>query len=166
MRSPQTKSAQIQIRVTPAEKRDLVRRARESGQDLSSWMLGRLITPQGAAFGKLVRALASARDQSYVLAEVGHLLSETARADLEALVESVPAVRLDAVAANQLAAMVETATTKHGIRPPRWTEEIEPLRAPWFPTSLLSVRLHLLCNAPPAFRRRNLFVDSTFEDRV
>jgi hypothetical protein len=68
--------------------------------------------------------------------------------------------------ANQIAAMVETASTRAGVRPPSWTEEIPPLDTPWFASTLMSLRVHLLCNSPPAYRRRNLFVDSTFEARV
>lgn len=129
-------------------------------------MLGRLIPARREAFGKLVRGLASQRDSSYVLAELGTFLSSLDRDELSAVLETLPSVRLGDLKANQLAAMVETLTTKHGIRPPLWTHDIEPLREPWFPTTLLSLRLHLLCNAPPAFKRRNIFVDSTFEDRV
>lgn len=161
-----TKTAQVQIRVTPAQKRELERCARAAGLDLSSWMLGRLVPPRRAAFGSLVRALASQRDSSYVLAELGELLSTSERAELGAVVETLPMVRLDELAANQLAAMVETITTKQGVKAPAWVNDIEPLREPWFPTNLLSLRMHLLCNAPPAFKRRNIFVDSTFEDRV
>ena len=156
----------MQIRVTPGQKRELERCARAAGLDLSSWMLGRLIPPRRESFAKLVRALASQRDSSYVLAELGDLLSSLDRAELGSVVDTLPAAHLDELAANQLAAMVETVATKKGIRPPSWTNDIEPLRTPWFPTTLLSLRLHLLCNSPPAFRRRNLFVDSTLEHRV
>jgi len=161
-----TKTAQLQIRVTPAEKRELARRAREAGLDVSRWVLGRLIPPRRAVFEELVRALAVDPDPSYVLAEVGRLLSGLGRAELSVVAEVLPPVVLDDVTANQLAAMVETAAARLRVRPPAWAIRIEPLRAPWFPTPLLSLRLHLLCNAPPAFRRRNLFVDSTFESRV
>jgi hypothetical protein len=160
------KSAQLQIRVTPGEKRELAQRARAAGLDLSSFVLGRLIPPRREAFGKLIRALGSQRDSSYVLAELGDLLADLDRVELGSVLDTLPTVRLDDLVANQLAAMVETLATKRGIRPPAWTLDIEPLRTPWFPTTLTSVRLHLLCNAPPAYRRRNLFVDSTFENRI
>lgn len=156
----------MQIRVTPGQKRELERCARAAGLDLSSWVLGRLIPPRREAFGKLVRALASQRGSSYVLAELGDLLTSLDPAELGSVVDTLPTVRLDELTSNQLAAMVETIATRRGVRPPAWTNDIEPLRAPWFPTTLMSLRLHLLCNAPPAFRRRNLFVDSTLEDRV
>ena len=53
-----------------------------------------------------------------------------------------------------------------GVAPPAWTGRVDPLEAPWFATSLKTVRLHLLRSAPVAFRRRNLFVDSSVGARV
>jgi hypothetical protein len=161
-----TKTAQIQLRVTPAVKRALVRHAREAGMDLSSWMIGRLLPSRQLTFEKLVRSVASAAEPSYALAELGALLSSLAGAELRDVVGVLPAVQLSDVLANQIAAMVETVATRHRVRPPPWVDEILPLRSPWFPTALLSVRLHLLCHAPPAFRRRNIFADSTLENRV
>jgi hypothetical protein len=73
---------------------------------------------------------------------------------------------MDPVRANQLAAMIELRAAELRVRPPAWVEQVPPLATPWFATSLVGLRLHLLCNSPPAFRRRNLFVDSTLGDRV
>jgi hypothetical protein len=165
MRRP-TKTEQIQIRVTRAEKRDLVQRARAAGLDLSSWMLGRLSPPHAVTFRELVRSLAAAPDPSYVFAEIGELLSGLRRDQWSAAVEVLPPVQLGALPANLLAAMVELRATRLGVRPPIWTQQIQPLPQPWFPTALVSVRLELLCNSPPAFRRRNLFVTSTLEHRA
>jgi hypothetical protein len=101
----------------------------------------------------------------FVLAELHDLLESFAWADFEGAVEVLPRGQLDALCANQLAAMVETRAARLGVFPPQWTYDIEPLREPWFPTTLRALRLHLLCNSPPAFRRRNLFVDATLGDR-
>ena len=76
-----------------------------------------------------------------------------------------PGARLDGVVTNQLAAMVETAATRLGVHPPTWVDAIAPLRTR-FATSLVSLRLDILSNSPPAFRLRNLFVDSTFANRI
>ena len=161
-----TKTSQIQIRVTPSQKADLARRARAEGTDLSTWMLGRLLPERREHFMALVRALARQRTASFVFAEIHDLLQSLGRADFATVLETLPTSKLDDVSANQLAAMVETRAARLRVRPPAWVSETEPLSQPWFPTSLISIRLHLLCNAPPAFRRRNLFVDSTLGDRV
>lgn len=160
------KTAQIQIRVTPAEKVDLARRARMSGLDLSAWMLGRLLPPQRARLAELARSLAASVRPAYVLAEIHDLLAALARAEFSTVTEALPVENLDDLRANQLAAMVETTAARLGVRPPAWVQNVLPLATPWFATELASLRLHLLCNSPPAFRRRSLFVDSTIGDRV
>jgi len=160
------KTAQIQLRVTPAEKADLVRRARAAGLDLSAWMLHRLLPDRRAQFVALVRSLTSTSQPAYVLAEIHDLLAALRRAEFSTVTEAVSAATLDEVRANQLAAMVETTAARLRARPPDWVEQVSPLGTPWFASELVSLRLHLLCHSPPAFRRRNLFVDSTIGDRV
>jgi uncharacterized protein (DUF1778 family) len=86
------KTSQLQIRVAPAQKAELARRARAEGMDLSSWVLSRLL-PQNRV------------------------------------------LKLDALSANQLAAMVETRAARLHVRPPKWVSEISPLEQPWFPTT-------------------------------
>jgi hypothetical protein len=52
------------------------------------------------------------------------------------------------------------------VPPPRWTPAIPGLSKPVFGTSLVGLRLHLLLRSPPAFRRRNIFIDASLGDRV
>jgi hypothetical protein len=160
------KTSQLQIRVAPAQKAELARRARAEGMDLSSWVLSRLLPQSRVRFVELVRALAREPGSSFVLAEIHDLLESLGRGDFATALEALPTSKLEAVSANQLAAMVETRAARLRVRPPGWVSEIGPLEQPWFPTTFLSLRLHLLCNAPAAFRCRNLFVDSTLGDRV
>jgi hypothetical protein len=134
--------------------------------DLTGWMLERLLPNEGIRLRALVRDLVGREEPSFVLAELNSFLSSLGAAGFAAALELPPDVRLDDVRANQVAAMVETAAQRLGIRPPRWVEEIPPLGTPWFASNLKSIRLHLLTRSPPAFRRRNLFVDSTLGDRA
>ena len=62
--------------------------------------------------------------------------------------------------------MVETAAHRCKVAPPAWTLAVQPLSRPNFGSPLLSLRLHLLLATPPAFRRRNIFVDSSVGDRI
>ena len=160
------KTAQIQLRVTPAEKADLMRRARAAGLDLSAWMLHRLLPNRRGAFFALVRSLGATSRPSYVLAEIHDLLADLRKAEFSSVTEALSVAGLDDIRANQLAAMVETTAARLRVDPPEWVEQVGPLATPWFASELVSLRLHLLCNSPPAFRRRNLFVDSTIGDRV
>jgi hypothetical protein len=161
-----SKTAQIQLRVSPAQKADLVRRARAAGLDLSAWMLRRLIPDGRLRFLALARSLALTSTAGPVLAEISDLLASLRGADFSTSVELLPPVRLDDLRANQLAAMVETRAAQLSTRPPDWVKQVKPLARPWFASELVALRLHLLCNSPPAYRRRNLFVDSTIGDRV
>ena len=160
------KTAQIQLRVTPTEKAALVRRARAAGLDLSAWMLRSLLPDERVRFAALVRSLATTSRPPFVLAEINDLLAALGRGELSIVTDVPPPSSIDAVRANQLAAMVETRAAQLGVRPPSWLEEVKPLARPWFATDMIGLRLHLLCHSPPAFRRRNLFVDATVGDRV
>jgi hypothetical protein len=147
------KTAQIQLRVSPMEKAELVR-------------LRSLLPEEQQRFARLVRALEKKTRPAFVLAEVSDLLASLKPGEFSRATDVPLAAHLDEVLANQLAAMVETRAAALGVRPPEWVERVEPLRTPWFATTLLALRLHLLVNSPPAFRRRNLFVDATVGDRV
>lgn len=68
--------------------------------------------------------------------------------------------------ANYLAATVEYACAARGIHAPAWTQDIAPLTTPFFGSKLISLRLHLLANSPPPFRRRNIFIDTSIGARV
>jgi len=160
------KTSQLQIRVAPAQKAELARKARAEGMDLSSWVLSRLLPPRRLRFVELVRELARDPGSTFVLAELHDFLESLGRGDFATALEVLPTNKLDALSANQLAAMVETRAARLHVRPPQWASKISPLEQPWFPTTLMSLRLHLLCNAPAAFRCRNLFVDSSLGDRV
>jgi hypothetical protein len=160
------KTSQIQIRVSSQAKAELTRRARAAGMDLTGWMLARLLPDEGIRLRALVRDLGTREEPRFVFAELNSFLSSLSAGGLIAALELAPDTRLDDLRANQLGAMIETAAQRLGTRPPRWVEEIPPLRTPWFASNLTSLRLHLLTRSPPAFRRRNLFVDATLGDRA
>jgi len=67
---------------------------------------------------------------------------------------------------NYVAATVEQTAHLRKVAPPAWVREVEPLEEPWFAVRFASLRAHLLVASPVAFKRRNLFVDSTVGDQV
>jgi hypothetical protein len=73
---------------------------------------------------------------------------------------------LSAFLRNYVAAMVEHACAQRAVTVPRWVRAVEPLSDPVFGSELQSLRLHLLTQSPPAFRCRNLFIDSSVGERV
>lgn len=163
-----TRSQQLQIRVTAEQKAALKRAARQRGQDLSAYVLGRALPDAQQTLAGLVRALRRGGDERYVLAELNDVLAGMPAALLQAGVAVMPPElpELSPLLQNQVAAMVEQACQLRGRASPAWTSRVRPLAEPYFATPLRSLRLHLLRHAPVAFRRRNLFVDASVGDRV
>jgi hypothetical protein len=156
------------IRVTPRQKAALRRLAREAGQDLSSYVLARVLPEARLRFGEIVRALRDGGDHRYALADLNDLLSRSTGAQLMDGVVVAPAEFRDLLPflQNYVAAMVEQASQQRDVPPPAWSRDVPPLEEPYFATSLRSLRLHLLRQAPVPFKRRNLFVDSAVGARV
>lgn len=161
------KSAQLQIRVTPAIKARLKREAATAGVDVSTLVLARALPDVSTALARLVETAAGAERPSFALAAIHDLLANTPRSALPALVAVSPLGGVaDRWLANYLAAMVESRCGTLDLPCPPWTRDVEPLSQPWFASALRSLRPHLLRASPIAFKRRNLFIDSTVGTRV
>jgi hypothetical protein len=164
--SASAKTAQLQIRVSPAEKAAIQRAARRAGMDMSSFVLGRLLPAGTERFQQLTGACAAGADGRFALAELNSFLTGLGAGELrEATASPLPA-GLGALQANYIAAMVEYACAQRGIAPPDWTGTIAPLPDPEFGSGLASLRLYLLTHSPPPFRRRNIFIDASIGARV
>ncbi len=160
------KTDYIQIRVTPRQKSMLKRLAHQAGQDLSAFMLLRTLPPSRIRFRELTRDLRRDEDRRFVLAEFNDLLSGLTTAEFVDAVADADIRPLSDLMANYVAAMVEQAANLKGVAPPAWVREVEGLDRPYFVTELSSLRSWLLMSAPVAFKRRNIFVDSSIGDRV
>ncbi|HUH12530.1 MAG TPA: hypothetical protein VMK65_05450 [Longimicrobiales bacterium] len=160
------KSEYLQIRLTPAQKTAVKRLARQSGQDMSSYVLSRIIPHDRERFDGLIRALEAGGDRRFALAELNDVLSRLAPARLLETVGQAELRDLPPLDQNYVAAMVEQAADRKGVEPPAWTRDVVPLETPWFATPVKSLRVHLLRSAPVPFKRRNLFVDASVGDRV
>ncbi len=101
-----------------------------------------------------------------VYAHINDFLTGVSAADFSEAVADAPYHGLSHHTQNYLAAMVEQAAYLKNQSVPAWTEQITPLAEPYFAVPLKSLRLHLLTQSPPAFRRRNIFVDAGIGDRV
>ena len=161
------KSQQLQIRVTPEEKRTLKRLAREAGQGVSSYVLSRAMPQTATRFAEILERLAQGEDSRFALAELNDLLSDLAPAQFSRAVGDAPLLRrASRFHQNYVAAMVELAAERKQVPPPHWTRDVSPLEAPHFAVPMMSLRLHLLRASPTAFKRRNIFIDSSLGDRV
>jgi uncharacterized protein (DUF1778 family) len=160
------KTSQLQIRVTPRQKAQLRRLARAAGQDVSTFVLTRVLRPAAEHFAMVVGALTRDHDPRYALAELHDVLARLQPREFADAVGAGIPPGLSPYLANYVAAMVEHAATRKGVRPPGWVGEIAPLDQPVFGAALTSLRPHLLKAAPVAFKRRNIFVDAAVGDRV
>ena len=161
-----TRSAQLQIRVTTAEKESLKRLARSAGQDLSGYVLARALPPYRLRFEEILASLGEEADHRFALAELNDFLTALAPVELPGAVEHADLTGLSPFVKNYAAAMVEQAAYLKGVPPPAWVRLVTPLEVPYYATSLKSLRLHLLGASPVPFKRRNIFVDAALGDRV
>jgi uncharacterized protein (DUF1778 family) len=160
------KTQQLQIRVTPQQKLALRRQAAAAGQDLSSYVLSRLVPGAPDRLAAILRALATDTDRRYALAELNDFLHGCAPITWDAAVARADLSGLSPYLANYVAAMVELAADQKGVAPPAWTRDVAPLALPRFAVPLAGLRMHLLRSAPIPFKRRNIFVDASVGARI
>jgi len=161
-----SKSAQIQIRVTPREKAALKRLAAGAGQDVSSYMLSRALPDDPRRFEQILRRLRSEDERRFVLAELNDFLTALAPTQFAQAVGHADTDRLSLFMQNYVAARIEQAAHQKGVPPPSWVRDIPALDVPYFATPIRSLRPHLMRAAPVPFKRRNLFVDAGVGSRV
>src|SRR5687767_5648222 len=116
-------------------------------------------------FHNLLGELHSGSCEQPIWAAIHDFLENLPNKDFETAL-ALPAIPLNELQANIIAAMVEYAARRKGVPPPSWTAGIAPLDRPFFGSSLISLRLYLLLHSPVEFRRRNLFVDASIGERV
>lgn len=160
------KTTQLQIRLTPAQKATMQRSARHAGMDLSAYVLARVNSPPAVEFALCLRGNRELGGARLALAALHALLARLSAGELGDAVRAAPPGGMSPELENYVAAMVEQACANALIRAPAWTRAIPPLTRPLFASSLRSLQLYLLTHSPPAFRRRNLFVDATLGAQV
>lgn len=153
-----TKTSQLQIRISPAQKAALRSLADEAGMSVSAYVLSRALPSVKLDFDRRVDALSGAPDRAAALSELAaHLRSLSDEHFREAVAGGGPA-HLPGLLQNYAAATVEREALERGIEPPEWTARVEPLSGPHFAWDLPSLRPHLMRLTPPAFKRRRIFV--------
>ncbi len=162
-----SKTSQLQIRVHANEKARIRQRAADAGMGVSKWVLYKLLPPVEERFRQICKDLAAVSgERSYVLAELHDFLNRLEPREFSLAVRYPPGCQLPPFEANYLAAMIEYTAAEKKVSAPGWMKDIEPLETPWFASSLQGLRLYLLTHSPPAFRRRNLFIDSSVGERI
>ena len=162
------KEEQLQIRVSAKQKRYIASAAKHAGVDMSKWVLSKLFPRLRETFQEFLDSLVlcDAKEAKYQLAALSDFLENATAEELETAISDSLLEDLSDYLKNYVAAMVETACVKKNVVLPEWLDEIKPLKNPVFATELLSLRLYLLTNSPLAYRKRNIFIDSSLGARV
>jgi len=160
------KTAQLQIRVTPEQKRRLKKLARDASMDMSEWVLSRVLPGEADRFQALASRLNQSEEGRYAFAELADFLRPLEGGAFGRAVAHPPIVSLDPDTANHLAGAIELAAGRRGQKAPDWVVAIPAAGGPRFGSQLENVRLHLLTQSPVALRRRNLFMDASIDERV
>ena len=117
-------------------------------------------------FQVLTDVLTDAEHRGLRLANLADYLRALTPAAFRRAVAGPPRAALDPTPLNYLAGAIELAAERRGLAPPAWTATVPPSATPMFGSELASLRLYLLTQAPVAFRRRNIFVTDSFDERV
>ena len=162
---PIARTAQLQVRVTPAEKAAIARAAHRAGVGMSEFVLGRVLPNPATHWQEWLRQLARSDGARIVLAGLSTWLAGLGAGELPGAIDAAPH-GLSNFDENYVAAMAEHLCAARGVDAPRWTLAVAPLARPVFGSDLKSLRLHLLTHSPAPFRRRNIFVDSVVGGQV
>jgi uncharacterized protein (DUF1778 family) len=163
------KSLQLQIRVSPEQKAAIKSRAKKAEMSMSDWVMSTLLPGHRTTFQELVSELATSatsEKSSFVFAELLELLGGLSAHEFDQAVSEAPRVTLEPYWAGYVASTIEHTAALNNTRPPTWARDVPPLEEPSFGSTLLSVREYLLTRSPPAFSRRNIFIDASVGDRV
>lgn len=155
-----SRTSQLQIRVTPAEKATLKRLASAEGETVSSYVLSRVLPSTELELAAGMRRLAEpGMDQREALVEMVELLERIPGAELAGSVPAPDAKEVPPVVRNRIAALVESEAHRKATEPPDWVRSVPRLPRPHFDWLLTSLKPHQLRVTPVAFKRRNLFFD-------
>jgi uncharacterized protein (DUF1778 family) len=153
------RTSQLQIRVTPDEKAALNRMARVAGENVSSYLLTRVLPSRELEVARLMAGLGEPKPGAErALSELAQVLQQLSGLELA---HSVPAPDPDVppVTANRVAALVETVAGRKGVEAPPWTHDVPALARPSFRWTLVSLKPHQMRRTPVALKRRNVFMD-------
>lgn len=135
------KTEQLQLRVSAEQKARFKALAASSGEDVSHWILRKLLPAESETFQQLVDQLKSAPPgHSLTLGELNGFLTALTASKLESAIPSPDLAGLSDFHANYVAAMVEYACARKRIPLPDWANKIAPLDAPWYASELKSLR--------------------------
>ena len=155
-----TKTSQLQIRVSPEQKRALKRLATAAGMSVSRYVLASALRSEQLEFNRLVQALRGHDHRPRALADLRIFLSQLSPEEMSQAVADIDVEGLPPILCNYLAATVEEVAQQKRLPSPSWVRQVAALDRPHFAWELQSLRPHLMRITPLTFKRRNVFVDA------
>src|SRR6185437_3373435 len=124
--SRDARSAQLQIRVSPAEKAAIRRAAEHAGLDMSTYVLSRALPTAAVRLQACIDGCAGPAPPGFGLAELNSLLTNWTAAELRDAIAVPPTSALPPFVSNYVAAMIEQACERRSVRVPGWVRALEP----------------------------------------
>lgn len=151
------KTSQLQVRVSPEQKRQLKKLARAARLSVSEYVLAAALPTESEALRQHVDALPDMTHRQGALLELRADLSGIPPAEFEAAGAGLDVRALPPLQQALAAAVFEHEAQVRRCAPPRWTRAVHVSEAPTFRPRLVSLHPYLLCASPAALKRRNVF---------
>jgi hypothetical protein len=161
-----TKSSQLQIRVSPAQKASIRRLAEAAGKTISVYVLEEVLPSTHVEFNRLAVAIAGATSLAKALSDLEGHLSALSPEEFLGAVSTPELEALSPLLQNYVAATVEQEAGRKRLDPPQWTKAIPPLPRPHFGWDMRGLRPHLMRVTPLTFKRRNVFLGVSDDERL
>ena len=161
-----TKSSQLQIRVSPAQKAAIRRLAEAAGKTVSVYVLEEVLPSTHVEFNRLAVAISGSTNLANALSDLECHLSALSPDEFLPAVSRPELEALSPLLQNYVAATVEQAAERKRLDPPTWTRTIAPLAQPHFGWDMRGLRPHLMRVTPLTFKRRNVFLGVAGDERL
>jgi hypothetical protein len=154
----EAKTSQLQIRISPSKKAALESLAKDVGMTVSAYVLSRALPSARLELQEKLRSLGDGADREAAHEDLASYLGRLSDDEFREAVAGPGPTDLPSVPESYAAAAVEREAARRGVVPPSWVHALAPLELPHFAWDLRSLRPHLMRMAPPAYKRRRLFV--------
>jgi uncharacterized protein (DUF1778 family) len=162
-----TRSSQLQVRVSPAQKEALKRLAELSGQTVSAYVLSKALPATTHALDSALHELrAGPGKQRAALTALRRAIADLPPLEFEERLQSVRVSDLPPLTQNRVAGLVEEVAHQRRVDPPPWVGAIAPLENPHFRWALSSLRPYQLRAGPVSLKRRNVFDPSAVAEDI
>ena len=159
------KTAQLQIRISPAQKAALKRLAAAERLSLSEFVLRKALEAAPTPLTSWSAIVKSGVALPNSLSDLELELRTLDEASFSEAVDAFDTADLSELQANCVAAAVEREASRRGVSPPPWTEAVLPMGRPWFAWRLRSLRPHLMRISPAAYKRRGVYLPAAGDPR-